>query len=162
MWQKKNHRTINNKKYQYVERVLFRNMTPNYWKGDSKEQILLNVPSTIARAELYFVAGTAVQLIHFEFKFSDPCFKPDQSHDTKLVKYTQWNGTSNEIVCGDGKIQGYEECDCGVSTKNCICKINTTSQHLKNISFPCRLIPQEFDIFYFVRVFAYISYLVQI
>ena len=37
MWQKKNHRTINNKKYQYVERVLFRNMTPNYWKGDSKE-----------------------------------------------------------------------------------------------------------------------------
>ena len=37
MWQKKNHRTINNKKYQYVERVLFRNMTPNYWKGDSKD-----------------------------------------------------------------------------------------------------------------------------
>ena len=59
------------------------------------------------------------------------------------IKYSQWNGTSNEILCGDGKVEGYEECDCGFTEKSCkgtnCYPADLISQDLKN-GFPCRFI----------------------
>ena len=76
---------------------------------------------------------------------SERCFKEIMQDEFEPIKYSQWNGTSNEIVCGDGKVEGYEECDCGFTEKSC----NGTNCYpaadlisdldLKN-GFPCRFI----------------------